>query len=420
MRTKMIAKTSAVLATAALALTGCAGGSDGDSTGNALSTELPPKDTTATLDIWGYIEPEQATGGWITNAIERMKDEYPNVEVEYTYIPYDQIGAKLLGTSVSGGSPDGVIYNPADAANLAQSGVLADMSPFWDEYADAEQFPDAVVWKLGDEVISIQGYVNTTALYYNKDILDAAGAAPPTTVDELGDALEAVTNAGYQGMTMSAVPTAESEFQIFPWLLGEGQNYGAWDEEVVTEVFQQFKNWIDAGYIPREVVGYTQGDAWDQFTAGDFAFTQNGNWQLGLAEELPFNWGVVPIPAGTEGSFSVGGGEGFSMGAETENPALTWNFFKKALLEKDSQLSILAANGSLPARSDAADATEIESDPNLAVFADVVSNLKARPSTSEMGAYLITMGKIWNSVAGGETSPEDAASEVVSELSDVE
>ncbi len=399
-------------------LAGCAGGTASPTTEDGFSTALPAADTEATISIWGYID--DSTSQWLADGQALMAEEFPNVTVNYTYLPYDQILPKLLATSVSGGAPDGILYNPADAANLYQSGIAGDLTPFWSEFADASQFPEAVIWKDGDAVISVQGYLNTTALYYNKTLLDAASIEPPTTIAELDAALEAITASGSQGLTMTAVPTAESEFQILPWLLGDGQNYGSWDQAAVETVFTQFRDRITNGYIPQDVVGWSQGDAWDKFSGGDFAFTQNGNWQLGKAADLPFEWGVVPLPAGTAGSFSVGGGEGFSISADSENAALTWHYFQKLLLEKDGQIKILEATGSIPVRNDTASAPEISSDPALSAFAEVVANLKARPSTPNISEYLVTMGKIWNAVAGGTTTPADGAAQVVEQLSDLQ
>lgn len=388
-------------------------------TKDALSTQLPSKSTKAKINIWGYIDPKAANSAWINDGVQTLKKKFPNVTVNYTYVPYDQIAAKFLGTAVAGGAPDGIIYNPADSANLSRAGLLANMSPFWNKYKDKSQFPSSMVWKNDSKVISLQGYVNTTALFYNKDILDAAGVTPPKTVADLESAFKAVAKIGYQGLAMTAVPTAESEFQIFPWLLGAGQNYGTYEASVVSGVFSKFNDWIAAGYVPRDIAGWSQGDAFQNFSGGKFAFTQNGNWQLGLAAKLPFQWGVVPIPAGPAGSFSVGGGEGFSIGAKTKNAALTWQFFEGALLTKSSQINNLKKTGSMPARTDAANDNFIASNPALKVFAGVVANLKSRPNSPAVADYLVSMGKIWNAMAGGVTKPSDAASQVVLELNNL-
>lgn len=398
-------------------LTGCVGGrgSSGSSSTapSAVSQALPPKDTTATVTIWSYAEAK--TTPWVARTIAALKAEFPNVTLKYTYVPYANMAAKLLGTAVGGGGPDGIFYNPSDAAKISQSGVLADMTPFFDAFPDKGKFPDSVVWRYEKKIISVQGYVNTTALYYNKTMLDSLGLQPPATVDQLGTQLKQIKSAGKGGLTMCGQPTAESEFQIFCWMLGEGLNYGAWNKPKLDALFGRFNQWINAGYIPRDITSWTQGDAWNKFAGGGYAFSQNGNWQLGVAKKLKFKWGVVPIPAGSAGSHSIGGGEGFSIGAKTANAALTWHFFELGLLTAAAEKKILEEAGSIPVRSDAAQDPVIKEDPNLATFAKVVADMGSRPSTPKISDYLIATGKIWNALAGGQISPSQASDRLIAQ-----
>lgn len=403
----------------AAALSGCVGGRSSDGNAStapaAVPQALPAADTRATITVWSYIDAK--TSPWVGRAQKALKAEFPNVTVKYTFVPYANMAAKLLGTAVSGGGPDGIFYNPSDAAKISQAGVLADMTGFFDAYADKAQFPDSVVWRFQDKVISLQGYVNTTALYYNKTILDSLGLQPPTTVAELGDQLAQIKAAGQGGMTMCATPTAESEFQIFCWMLGEGLNYGAWDKPKLEALFGRFDQWIEAGYVPRDVASWTQGDAFNKFSGGRYAFSQNGNWNLTDAEQFKFEWGVAPIPAGSAGSFSIGGGEGFSIGAKTANAALTWRFFELALLTIDAEKAILKDSGSIPVRQDAAQDPVIQQDPNLATYSQVVASMGARPSTPLISDYLVITGKIWNALAGGQISPAEASDRIIAQTS---
>lgn len=415
----LLARRSVLGLALATAVSGCVGGrGNGDTASTApaaLPQGLPPAATRATITIWSYADPK--TTPWVSRAQKALKTQFPNVTVNYTFVPYANMAAKLLGTAVSGGGPDGIFYNPSDAAKISQAGILADMTGFFDAYADKAQFPDSVVWRYQKKVISLQGYVNTTALYYNKTILDSLGLQPPKTVDELGNQLAQVKAAGKGGMTMCAQPTAESEFQIFCWMLGEGLNYGAWDKPKLKALFGRFDQWIKAGYIPRDISSWTQGDAFNKFSGGKYAFSQNGNWNLTAAKQLKFKWGVVPIPAGSAGSFSIGGGEGFSIGAKTTNAALTWRFFELGLLIAGAEKSILKDSGSIPVRKDAAEDPVIQQDPNLATFGHVVATLGARPSTPRISDYLVSTGKIWNALAGGQITPAEASDRMIAQTS---
>jgi hypothetical protein len=43
----------------------------------------------------------------------------------------------------------------------------------------------------------------------------------------------------------------------------------------------------------------------------------------------------------------------------------------------------------------------------------------ARPSTPKISQYLIDMGKVWNGLAGGQTTPAQAAQQVMQQMSKV-
>lgn len=412
-----VAATAVALSLAAA----CVGtGSDQDDTDDdPAAIEMPPEDISTELSIWSY-QDANAIPAWWTDAIDRFNETYPNVTVNTTNIPYANMPERLLGSGLSDSIPDGVLFNPADAAKLFEADIVMDLASFWEEFDDADQFPDSAVWRHGDAVISVQGHLNTTALWYNEDILAEAGIEVPETIEEFGAALAAVDAAGYGGFLTGAQPNGSGEFDFFPWLMAYGQNYGDWDRDTLITVFELFGEWIDAGYIPQDITGNNEGDNHNVFASGQWAFVQNGNWNLTAAEsDFDFEWGVAELPAGPEGSHSVGGGEGFSIGADTEHPYLVWALFEEMVLTSEAELAALEEDGRLPVRADASQDPRMAEDPNLAVYADVVANLGSRPSTPLVGDYLIAMGTVWNSFVGGAIDAETAADQVIEQMSEL-
>ncbi len=407
-----------VVAATAVVLTGCAGVGSGAASVSTSSTALPAKNVKTTIQLWNYLSTPMPA--WWTDGITAFNKEYPNVKVNTTAIPYANMTAKLLGSGISKSIPDGVLYNPADSAKLYEAGVIQDISPEWNAYADKAQFPSSVVWKSGNKVLSVQGYLNTTAIWYNKTVLDKAGiTAIPTTIDEFSADLAAVHKAGYGGFLLSAQPNGSGEFDFLPWLYAYGQNYGHWDKAKVQQVFDMFGKWIAAGYIPKDVTGNNEDDNGNLFANGQYAFVQNGNWNLTKARSAnyPFTWGVADFPAGPAGAHGIGGGEGFSVGKGTKYPALVFKLFQKMQLDKSAQLEVLKVSGSLPTRADAASDPTIKSNPDLATYAKVVQELGARPNSPLIGDYLTKLGTIWNGFAGGTTTSSQAADQVIAQLS---
>ena len=408
----------AMVAATALILTACVGQGSTAKTTVRSNDELPAKDVTTTLKLWNYAA--DPIPHWWPDSIAEFNKDYPNVKVETSQIVYAQMTAKLLGSGISKSIPDGVLYNPADSAKLFSAGIIQDMTSEWNSFPDRADFPQSVVLKSGSKVISVQGYLNTTAIWYNKTILDKVGiAAPPTTLEQFDQALSAVHSAGYGGFLLSAQPNGSGEFDFLPWLYAYGQNYGHWDRTKVQAVFDMFGKWIAAGYIPKDVTNNSEGDNGNVFANGNYAFAQNGNWNLmtARAAHYKFDWGVSDFPAGPAGAHGIGGGEGFSIGAGTKYPALVFKLFQTMLLTKDAQIAILKETGSLPVRADAAKDPAISSNPDLATYAKVVQELGARPNTPKISDYLNAMGKIWNSFVGGSTDSSEATDAIIKQLS---
>jgi multiple sugar transport system substrate-binding protein len=402
-------------------VSGCVGqGSSSQASGPASisATGLPQADAAGSITIWSYVDLK--SGPWITPAINVFKRAYPKTQVTYTYVPYEQLVAKVLSAATTGGGPDGLLFNPSDAPKLSESGLLADLTPLWNRLDGHDKFSKSTVWTVNGKVISVQGYVNTTALWYNKTILNKVGVAVPSTMDEFGQALKAVHGKGYQAMLLGAEPTGSGEFDFFPWLLAEGLNYGSWNRDKLITVFDQFGGWLSAGYIPRDITGFNENDNYTKFVGGDTVFCQTGNWELANAKkDIKFEYGVTGLPAGPAGSHSIGGGEGVSIMSSAKSPQLVWAFFVSSLLTRQAQLEVLKSTGSLPARTDAAADPAVTGDPMLKAFSQVVADLGTRPATPLISDYLVDMGKVWNAFVCGQLSSAEAADQVINEMSKV-
>ncbi len=53
----------------------------------------------------------------------------------------------------------------------------------------------------------------------------------------------------------------------------------------------------EKGYAPNSVINNTQTTSWQEFATGDYAFGENGTWQLANAKKLTSTYGIIPIPA---------------------------------------------------------------------------------------------------------------------------
>ncbi|MBG6237858.1 multiple sugar transport system substrate-binding protein [Mycetocola sp. CAN_C7] len=399
----------AIAAAAALALTGCTPSSSGGAAGDS-----------DTITVWHYFSDENQVKV-MTDYKDLFESDNDGVTVDNVFVPYDQLNSKLISAVGSKTGPDVVVFNGADASTLALGGALAPITEQWDGFGDKGEFPESVVHSLDGDVYAAQGYVNLLGLWYNQDILDEVGVEPPTTMDELNTALDAVTAAGKGGITLSGLPQSQGEWQAYPWLSSFGFTYDDPQAAPLVEAFSTIQSWTESGALTREAVTWDQTVPFQTWAAGDVAFAENGNWQSGTARsDASFEYGVVPLPVGDDGQVYLGG-EGQGIGAFSKNPELAWKYLEETYFSEEGQAIALENVGSIPSRGDAASAPEITDDPILAAFAESLAANGANypapavPAESVADQQLV-VGQVWSAVIGGQMTPEEAAAKLIADL----
>jgi multiple sugar transport system substrate-binding protein len=410
-RVRVLIAGAAVLAASALVLSGCS------STGTkASANDSGPQ----TLTVWHYFsDPNQVK--LMTDYATLFQKENPKVKVDNVYVPYDQMDSKLIASAGAKSGPDVVVFNGADADNLALGGTLLPITSQWNSFADKGQFPSSVVHKIGSTIYAAQGYVNLLGLWYNKDILDKIGVTPPTTLAELNTDMAKATAAGYQGITLSGLPNSQGEWQAYPWLTNSGYSYAKNGKAALSDGLSTVKSWIDKGYLSKESTTWDQTVPFQKWAAGGVAFSENGNWQIATAKSTAkFNYGVVPLPISSKGKIYLGG-EGEAIGKYSKNPSLAWKYLKATYFDKSAELTALTQVGSIPARTDSAANTAVSGNALLKPFAQSIAKFGANypddaVAPKGVNDLQLAVGQSWSAVLGGQQAPDAAASALVTKL----
>lgn len=122
-------------------------------------------------------------------AIEKFEEKYPYITVEAEFTSWDGYWSKLA-TQVAGGLMPDVIQMDYQYLNqYAQSGVLADLTPFFESGAiDVSNVAQSVIdsGAVNGTVYALSTGTNALATFYRKDVLDEAGVEMPMepTIDE--------------------------------------------------------------------------------------------------------------------------------------------------------------------------------------------------------------------------------------------
>jgi len=228
--------------------------------------------------------------------------------------------------------------------------------------------------------------VRSLALFYNTDLMEAAGldpASPPTTLDELeqqavqctvrnGEEFEVygfIPNPGGQGhhwlrqvlLPQFGQQPLSDDSKTVQWNASEG-GYEAWEK------FLSFQLELETG-----VAGVYENDS-DGFLAGEVCFHIDGSFRLGtIAKNAPdLNFGVAELPSmeGTKATFGSYWTHGITQKGASDPARMAASAkFLKFITSPDAGALWVDIVGELPAQLEAAANPDLLADPNLGAFA---------------------------------------------------
>jgi multiple sugar transport system substrate-binding protein len=366
---------AAALALAApLALAACGGGS---ASGSGTSSD------SKTLRVLDYYQDDPGHTVW-HNALVKCGTA-AGVKIQQTSVPGANLITKVLQQGQSKTLPDLLMLDNPDLQQIAATGALAPLDQFGistDGYAAGVVKASTYKGKL----YGLQPVTNSIALFYNKDILAAAGVQPPTTWDELKAAAKKLTANGKYGLAMSMVNNYEGTWQFLPFMWSNGGDEKNIATPQTAAALQLLVDMYKDGSISKSAVNWTQADANDQFKAGNAAMMINGPWQYPVLDATQgLNYAVVPTPAPTAGGKVVSplGGETWTV-PETGDAAKQKKAAAvvKCLNSDENQKFLAEKNQTVPTKTAVAEQYGA-TNPKVKPFVDLVPDLRAR--TGELG-----------------------------------
>ncbi|WP_329327543.1 extracellular solute-binding protein [Streptomyces mirabilis] len=337
------------------------------------------------------------------------------VKVKRTAFDTSDLGNKTLLAAQQGNSPDVLIVDNPVVSTLAEAGVLTTTD---DNKLDTSKADPNLLaaGQSGGKTYGTPIGANTLALYYNKKVLKQTGVDITSVKDwkSLTAALEKVKKAGKNGITFSAIGTEEGSFQFLPWFWGSGAKLTELDSAQAVSALTLWKDWLKSGYAPNSVLNNTQTTSWQEFATGDYAFSENGTWQLGNAKKAGLDYGVLPIPGADGGNASAPtGGEFMTIPVQqdtgryaTSQKLATCLTSTDNLNDTDTTLSYVAPTSEVQDKQVAANA-------ELKPWVAAVKAAKGRTSDDLGTKYPKISEQMWKAVQSalsGSKSPKDALS----------
>ncbi|MGI8334393.1 sugar ABC transporter substrate-binding protein [Actinomadura scrupuli] len=364
-----------------------------------------------TYTVWDPYPQFEASSDWAKLIAKCGTDA--GVTIKRTAYDTTDLTNKALLAAQQGAAPDVLIVDNPVVSTLAEAGVLSTTE---ETKTDITQIvPNLIAaGQSGGKTFGIPIGANTLALYYNKKVLASTGVDVASVKDwaSLTSALEKVKAKGKKGITFSAIGTEEGSFQFLPWFWGSQAQLTQLDSDKGVAALSLWDDWVTKGLAPKSVLNNTQTTSWQEFATGDYAFAENGTWQLANAKKAGFEYGIIPIPAQTGGPAPAPTGGEF-VTVPVQKDAGRYTASQKIVNCLTSGDNSLTADTTLSyiAPTTAVQQKQVAANPELKVWVDAVGAAKGRTSDDLGTKYPKISQQMWTAVQAalsGSSSPRDA------------
>ena len=225
------------------------------------------------------------------------------IEVELVVLAYDDFNPKLR-TMIRGGE--------APALSRATEGTIAEFMDFLlplDTAYNAEDYT-GVYYNKDGSLIALPMDFTANGLFVNYDILDKYEVNYPALGESWTWAEFETEMAKLMGKEDVAYPGVFDNkahrfmpmvYQFGGKLWNEPYSDMAIDEGPAVEALTTLQRMNSNGTLDPSVwAGAAKPN--ELFQTGLYGFHMSGNWFVAAYQDLPFNWGVVPMPVGNGGS----------------------------------------------------------------------------------------------------------------------
>lgn len=371
-----------------------------------------------TVTIWCYWENthQQETLAQLCKAYNETQDK---VEVSFKYIPFADFKKQLSIGAVASKLPDIVIIDNPDHAAYAAMGIFADVTDKVAKWPGLDQyFPGPLnSCKLNGRLYGIPFGSNCLSLYYNEDMLKAAGVKPPKTWDELKDVALKTTKGNVHGFAISSPQNEEGTFGFLCWLWGAGNTSFQINNPGGIQALSLVRDLAKSGAMPKEVINWTQGDVMNQFISGNIAMMVNGPWQVPtMRKQAPdLKWNVVQLPVGKIPASDLGGENFAVIKGNNVDGALA---FLQFATDPERIKTYINEFGYIASRMDVA-ATQFTNDPIMQVFAAQLASAQPRGPHPRWPEISDALSLAMNESIVGLATPEAAAAKAQAKIDSI-
>jgi len=253
-----------------------------------------------------------------TNVYDKLAAAYmakhPDIKIDVVKNSSDLFNPALVPAVASGEGPDLFTFGtgPGQPAALIKGGLVADLTPYYKKFGWEKLIPKAIenvtssdgkLWAVGNEVES-------TAMFYNKEIFSKEGIEVPTTWAAFEGAIKKLKDSGYDtpiGLGgADKWPISHVQSMLFGRYAGPAGlekvmfDDGSWTDEPFLKATEKLQHMAKDGFFGPYPVGTGQAETLDAFWSGQIPMIYTGSFVIAqgvqTAGDRIGNFGVFQMP----------------------------------------------------------------------------------------------------------------------------
>jgi multiple sugar transport system substrate-binding protein len=392
----------------------------------------PPAPQSVTLQFWGVYDDVS----FYNSAITDFQKTNPSIRIAYRQFNFADYESQLINSFAAGTGPDiWLMHNTwlpkhiAEIQPLPQQVLSGAKVSIFTIKQFQDQFVDGALNDLtqNSQIYALPIYMDSMALYYNKDLFNTAGIAqPPKTWDEFNDDVKKLTVLDSHGnivragaaigtasninrstdilgllMMQSGVKMTDDSHRSAAFALSVGgQNVG----ETALQYYTDFANSTKQVYTWNDQQQYSI----DAFAGGNAAMMFNYSHEITTirSKSARFNFGIAPMPqiAGSQVAVNYANYWAPTVSKQSKNAVAAWKFLVYLSSAKGAGL-YLTASGRPSARRDLIE--QEKGQPDIGVFAEQALSAKCWYQVNSSAIETIFANMI-DDVNFGRASARDA------------
>jgi multiple sugar transport system substrate-binding protein len=390
----------------------------------------PPQKVT--LQFWGTFDEH----GFYDTAISAFEKAFPGVKIVYKQYNFEDYEKELVNSFAAGTGPDiWLMHNTwlpkhADKIQpLPQQVLKGEKNPLFTIKDFQDQFLDVALADLtkDGQIYALPIYIDTLALYYNKDLFNTAGiASPPKTWDEFNEDVRELTSIDARGNIVksgAAIGTADNinrstdiltllMLQSGVQMTNSNHSSATFSRQVEGEDVGEraLQYYTDFANPSKQVFTWNDQQHYsvDAFIEGSAAMMFNYSHQIKTirSRAARFNFGIAPVPQISGAPIAVNFANYWAptVSKQSKNPVTAWKFLVY-LTSTNEAISYVNASDRPSARRDLIE--QQKTDPDLGVFAEQALSAKSWYQIDNSAIETIFAGMI-DDVNFGRASVRDA------------